>query len=283
MVPIFLIILFVGLLIATYRDVLTREVPDTLNYGLIIVGLLGGLILALLQNNLFSFLPHLYGFLIGAALGLGMFYLRQWGGGDAKLIMGVGAILGFSAQNWSLLDFILLLILSGALYGVATTLYLALIKHRKKFIPAFKESLRTKEVHRVRIGLVLSGVIFIIIILFVPIEMKLLLGSILFGLYLLTYSWIFLKVVERNIMVKEYSVGKLTEGDWIAEDVRVGKRLLVSAKTPGITKKQIELLKKSRVKKVMVKEGIPFVPGFLLAFIALMTLQYYGMSLLSLL
>lgn len=273
---IFLILLAVALLIATYRDMRVREVPDTVSYGLITLGLLGSLIAALVLDDLAFFLEHLYGFLGGAAVGMLMFYSRQWGGGDAKLIMGVGAVLGLSWSNWQLLEFLILLIFCGAAYGIIYTLYLALIKHRKPFLKAFKGHIRTRAVHRIRIGLVITGIILLAIVLIVPLELKIIVGFILLSLYLLTYSWIFMKSVEQSIMIKEYPVSKLTEGDWIVREVKVGKRVIIGAKNTGVTNEQIAAIRRAKVKSVLVKEGIPFVPGFLLAFIVLLIINAYA-------
>ena len=94
-----------------------------------------------------------------------------------------------------------------------------------------------------------------------------------------------MRVVERTIMIKEYPVNKLTEGDWLAEDVKLGKKLLVSKSTTGLSLDQIKMLKESKVRAVKVREGIAFVPGFLLAFAAMLFLewQFGGYWLLQLL
>jgi len=271
--PIFLIFLFIALLIAAYRDVKTREVPDSLNYCLIVIGLLGSLIIALENSDLSFFLEHLAGFGIGFAVGMAMFYGRQWGGGDAKLIMGVGAILGFSYANLQLPEFLILLVLCGALYGVLFTLYLALVKHRRTFLPAFKQHLRTPIVHRLRITLVCSVLVLLAVAIFVSWPARVIIGFLMVSLYLLVYSWIFMNAVERNILIREYPVGKLTEGDWVAQEVKVGKNVIITAKNTGITLEQIAQIRKSKIKKVIVKEGIAFVPSFFLAFIVLLLLH----------
>ena len=280
MVPtIFLAILFLGILIAAYRDIQIREVPDTISFGLIFIGLLGGLLLAIIQQDVYVFLYRLAGFGAGALIGTIMYYSRQWGGGDAKLMMGVGAVIGIWYQEYTLLAFFVLLILCGAIYGMVITLWLSLITHRKKFIPVFTKVIRKPSIHRTRIMLVITGAILIIVSFFVSTELKILIGFLLLATYLLIYAWIFSKAAEESIFIKEYSSAKLTEGDWLAQDVKIGKKVLVSKNTTGITLEQIALLKKKGVKKVMVKEGIPFVPAFMIAYILLLVIIYtVGMS-----
>lgn len=264
-----LIVLFFGLLIATVRDVQTREVPDLVSFGLIVTGLLGGLLLALIYQDIWIFLEHAFGFLAGAVLGLIMFFGRQWGGGDAKLIMGTGAVLGLSLTNFRFFEFVILLVFLGALYGLFFTLFLA-IRHRKRFVPAFVQQLRTKNVHRVRLGLVATAIIVLALFIMSDPQLRILLGLFLLGLYLLVYSWIFIRAIEQSVMIKPYPVSKLTEGDWLTEDVTHRGKVLVPRSNTGLTKKQLALLQASKVKQVMVKEGIPFVPSFFLAFLALM-------------
>ncbi len=280
-----LAVLFVGFIIAALRDIQVREVPDTVSLGLIVIGLLGGLLIAIVRADVWLFLEHLFGFLAGAAMGLAMYYLRQWGGGDAKLIMGTGAVLGLARDNLQLPEFVVLLVLVGAVYGLLYTIGLALA-HRKAFGPAFVEELRTPRVHRLRIALVVSGVA--LAALFVAVQdagTRLLIGLALACAYFLTYMWVFIRVVEKALMVKPYPVGKLTEGDWIAQDVTARGKVLVSRRTPGITLEQIAALKRARVRTVVVRERIPFVPSFLLALIALLALERWlapmALSLLS--
>ena len=85
------------------------------------------------------------------------------------------------------------------------------------------------------------------------------------------YLWIFVKAIEKVAMLKYITPDKLTEGDWIAEEVKYKGKLICSPKDLGIEKKQIRqvvnLYKKKRIKKILIKEGIPFVPSFLIAFV----------------
>lgn len=85
------------------------------------------------------------------------------------------------------------------------------------------------------------------------------------------YLWIFVKAIEKSCMYKLVEPPKLTEGDWIVKDIYVGGKYVTGPKELGISKKQIkqliEFYKKRKVKKILIKEGIPFVPSFLIAFI----------------
>ena len=86
------------------------------------------------------------------------------------------------------------------------------------------------------------------------------------ALIVLVYPYLIIltREVEKKILTYRMKVNKLTEGDWIIKDVKIGNKLIYSRKNPGVTKKQIDLLKKLRIKEVLVKEGIPFVPAIFL-------------------
>ena len=64
-------------------------------------------------------------------------------------------------------------------------------------------------------------------------------------------------------MIERIKPSKLQEGDWILEDIKTDK-LIYSKKSLGVSKEQIELIKKHNIKDVLIKKGIPFVPSFLL-------------------
>jgi len=273
MEPVFVIILLLGLAIATWRDLLVREVPDTVSLGLVAVGLLGGAVLAIHASQWMVFFNHLFGFGIGALFGCAMYYGRQWGGGDAKLLMGVGAIIGFLPGQLDLIAFLVLLVLCGAIWGVLALLYLALLRHRKVFIPAFTAHLRTPRVHRLRIGLVATAILLLIAAILLPPAQRLIIGFAMLSLYLLVYSWLLLKTAEKTIMIKKYPTNKLTEGDWLAADIVKGKKVLISQSTTGLTIQDIARIKKAGIKLVLVKEGVPFVPGFLLAALTFLLCQ----------
>ena len=79
---------------------------------------------------------------------------------------------------------------------------------------------------------------------------------------MLTYA----KVVEKNCMYKKINVNKLTEGDWITESIYHKGKLIYNKNSPGVTKQEISIIKRIK-QNVIVKEGIPFIPAFLIAFL----------------
>jgi len=83
-------------------------------------------------------------------------------------------------------------------------------------------------------------------------------------------------------MLKKVDVGKLTEGDWIVKDVKVDGKRICGPKDLGISKKQIRQLLRFRargkIRKVLIKEGMPFVPSFLMGFIVTL---FFGMIVFS--
>src|SRR3989338_6853087 len=224
---IFFLLALLGLVIGSYTDFKTREVPDWFSYGLIFAGVfLHGVYSAVI----WSWTPLLYslfGLGIGIGIALAMFYLGQWGGGDSKMMMALGAII------------------------------------EKEFSRIYHEK---KNIFLRRI-LVIAAIILIIFSLFLPLSLKIyliVLIMVIFASYLL---YIFAKSIEKCCMIKKVNHSVLTEGDWIAKDVVVRKKRICGPKDLGISLEQIEKLKKLHVKEVLVKEGIPFVPSFLIAFL----------------
>ncbi len=63
----------------------------------------------------------------------------------------------------------------------------------------------------------------------------------------------------------------MTEGDWIAKEIKYKGKVITGPKDLGIEKKQINKLKRlfklNKIRKVLIKEGIPFVPSFLAGWI----------------
>ena len=78
-------------------------------------------------------------------------------------------------------------------------------------------------------------------------------------------------ILEKCCLIKKLNVNRLREGDWIVKDVFIKKRgkkhKYCGPQKIGVTKEQIALLKRHKILNVLVKEGMPFAPPFLLSFL----------------
>ena len=291
MIIISVIVALVALVIGSITDFKKREVHDYVSYGLTFIAVAISIIYTIIIWDYTPLVHTITGLLIGLGIAYAMFYLGQWGGGDSKLIIGLGAVLGFNVfpvfgdSNFLFPLLIINIILAGAIYGLIFSVYLA-IKHRHEFIKNLRKWLDKKQImnaRRILLGFVIISVI--LIMFFIPQEFKLLLLSIAALLFLVFYVWIFVKIIEESCMIKLVDIEKLTEGDWIFKDVFVSGKYITGPKDLGISKHQINVLKKFRsqgkIKKIMIKEGIPFIPAFFIAFI--LTIMMYYMKIPSLL
>jgi len=270
-----------GLIVATITDLKTREVPDWLSYGLILTGISLNLLLSIIYQNFSFILNSMAGFVAFLVIGLMMFYTGQWGGGDSKVLMGLGALIGMDIRFSNtpfLLNFFINIILIGSLYGLLWSLILVLRKW-KPFSKEFK-----KNYFKIKYKNYL--LIISLIILIVGLQMKSIFSIIIIALPLLTisifYLWVCVKAIEKVCMTKSITPDKLTEGDWIVKDIKHKGKYICGPKDLGIEKKQIRILvklyKQKKIKKILIKEGIPFVPSFLIAYI--LTLFYGNIFLL---
>ncbi|MBI4918623.1 prepilin peptidase [archaeon] len=263
MLTILLILCFVFLFLASAFDIRTHEIPDWLNYGIIILALLYRLIWSLVAWNNSFLLEGLFGLGIALAIACFLFYTGQWGGGDAKSLMGVGALLGFNLSlNHNFSGFLVNLIFAGATYSVFCILFIALNNWKK-----ISKEYNKKVSNYLFKFMIVSFVILIFLLLIrINVDLKIFLtGAYIAGwsLYLLT---ILVKSVEQAYMIRLVSPSKLTEGDWIAKEVRYKGKTIASPKDLGLSIEQINKLKKIN-KKILVKYGIPFLPSFLISFI----------------
>lgn len=262
-----------ALLAGSITDIRKHEFPYWISYGFLFGALGIRLLYSISVSNYNYLLNGLLGFAVFFVVGYLMYKSSQWGGGDVSAAMGIGAVLGF---NISALIFFILLIASGAVYGILWSVYLA-IKNRKAFSKKFE-----KEFRKLKIIFIFACVLLICSIIFYSsLEFSiafLCLGlSITFVIGLI--SFIFVKAVEESCLIKKISASQLTEGDWIMEEIRMKGKLIASPKYHGITMKQINMLKNYRG-KIQIKLGVPFLPAFLIAYVALMFFKEFIISLI---
>jgi Flp pilus assembly protein protease CpaA len=268
-----IVALFV-LAVASYVDLKILEVPDWLNYAGIAAGLGIHLIFSLQQWNYWPFASSLIGFGIAFGLACLMFYTGQWGGGDAKLLMALGAIIGFQPEKFGFgSSFLINLVFIGGAWGIFWSGQLA-VKNWKEFWKAFRTLSHQKPYSRMRISAMIATAILVVAALFI-LEYQLELIALALVTYLITYSIIFVKSVEMSCMHQWVSPDKLTEGDWLVKPVKVGKKTIAPPKL-GLEKEQVAFLKKmyaqKKIDKILVRYGIPFAPAFLLAFLVTLRL-----------
>lgn len=243
------------LVIASVSDFRKREVPDSVSYVLIAGSAFLVLVYSVENNTLSNLVYMPLSILLIAGFSYFMYRIGQWGGGDVKLLFGLSIV--FTSlnlfSNESFIALFINILLFGGVYGLLGTISLGLIKIRKleKYfkpydIPFFISML---------IAIVLSLVL-------IPLPLNLFVAIAAFMLF----SMRFIFLVANNLMYVKEKVEKLTEGDWLAEfpKDKNGKGIIPERST-GLTPSDIEKLKSSKVKEVLVKLGLPFVPGILFA------------------
>lgn len=284
--PVLLLILAAGLIVGSYTDLRVREVPDWVNFAMIAGALGVRLVYSAAFWDFRFILQGLAGFVIFFAISWVMFYTGQWGGGDSKMLMAIGAILGLELSADALvLSFVANTILVSAAYGLLWSIGLA-ATNWKSFLPQAKALCSRKGsviLHRSIWVVALAVLAAAFAVSNARLKMSFLTLSAV--LVLTFYTWIMIKSVEDSCMLKRVPATELTEGDWISEDVIVKGKLVCGPADLGVSKSQIRKLRRLEkdglIDSVPIKVGIPFVPCFL--FSMMLTLAYGNIILLLIL
>ena len=279
---ILIVLVFLAVLAASIVDIRKREVPDWISYMLIASALLMRLLYAWQFSSWSYFLYGIIGLLAMALVGMVLFYAKQWGGGDAKLLIGIGAAWGTApyfvdVPGPFLLYFLLSLAVMGALYGLAYSLAL-IIMHFHAWKNSYCRLIASKKIRKfIYIFGIAAIILGIVEIAFISnFQFKISLLTLLPFIFIYPYFYVALKAVENIAMYKTIHVSKLTEGDWIADPV-IKKKFNIPKW--GIEQKQIDLLRKSKLQNIRVKEGIPFVPSFFFATVLVLNIDAIRMLL----
>lgn len=259
-VIVLLVLALIWIIFAVVQDLKSREIADWLNYSLIIFALGFRLFYSLFSGEWNFFLFGVGGFVLFLVLANLFYYGRLFAGGDAKLLMALGAVLPLQVslienlRNFGLFLFLFLIV--GACYGLVYSVVLAIKsfkKFRKEFILQFKQNKY----------LVYGLLALSIVILCLAFLERILLG---FGILVFTFPYLFLcfKAVDEVCMIRKVTVSKLTEGDWLYKDVKIGNKT-IKATWDGLNKSDLILLKKKKF--VLVRYGIQYAPVFLISFI----------------
>ncbi len=270
---IFLFVLaLIWIIFATIQDIRKREVANWLNFSLIIFVLGFRFFYSLFSDIGFDFFYQgLIGLGIFLILGNLLYYGKMFAGGDAKLMIALGAVLPFSvifSENLNIfLLFFVLFLLFGAAYSILTSVYLSL-RSFKRFKKEFSKQFRKSK----KLSLLVIFVALILVAFGFLDNLFFILGSIVF---VLPYLYVYVKSVDESCMIKRVSTSKLTEGDWLYKDLKIGKKI-IKAKWDGLSKAEIKLIQR-KLNFVTIRNGIPFTPVFLISFVVLFYLWKTGL------
>lgn len=264
----------VYILFAVFQDLKTREIANWLNFSLIIFALGFRFFYSLFNVGEFSFFYNgLIGLAIFFVLGNLFYYGKVFAGGDAKLMISLGAILpltsNLSMNLQLLLNFILIFLFVGFFYILATSTVLC-IKHFRAFKKEFVHQLKKNR----KLLILLTCVsVFVLLMGFFNFLLFLLGLLVFFSPYLFVYS----KTIDEVCMVRNIKAIHLREGDWLYRSLKIGRRI-IKANWDGLTKKDIKEINK-HYKQVKIRQGIPFSPNFLISFVVYILFTILGINL----
>lgn len=261
---------FIWLAVASFQDIKKREVANWLSFSLILFALAFRAFYALLNNNLWFFLNGIMGVAIFYAVASLLYYGRLFAGGDAKLLMALGAVLpildSFLANIALIIIFIFGFLAAGSVYSLVYTAVLV-SRRRKEFAREMRMQLGKNK--RLFFWCFIAAVLTFIFVLSLEERLFLIFPLLVFAI---PFLYVYAKAVEEACMIKNVKTSELTIGDWLYKDVKAG-RTIIKKDWQGLDEKQIKLLKRYK-KKVLIKQGVPFVPSFLIALIFLAWLRH---------
>ncbi len=269
-----LVLGFIWIIGAIFQDLKRREVDNLWNFSLIAFALAYRLAVSIYIWDYVFFINGVFGFLIFLILGNVLYYGRVFAGGDAKLLIALGTVLPLS-YDWMVnfrifVGFIFLFLIGGAIYVFIWALVLMVMHFRdfsSEFVKQVKSYIRLFYVSFILV----VGVIIFSLVVGEYIWMILSLAIISFPLLL-----VFAKSVEEACMIKSMSPKKVTLGDWLYKDIKIGGKV-IKADWEGVSEEELELIYKKGKKDILVKQGVPFTPGFLIGLILLLVVVKKGM------
>ena len=271
---------FVVLIIASFNDLKTREVPDYLSYMLLIIAIILRLLWFILDKDINIILWAPVAFSLLFLFSYLMYRAGQWGGGDVKVMMGLSILLAWFPNGTFpfFVDFFLNSLIVGAFYGLSAIFLIGMLNWGK-----LKKQLLTVDY------IILPAIVIAVILVFkiLPVIFAILLSLIVVAVGMFRYF----KIIETNFLHRKIDVETLTEGDWLLKDVRIEGKIVVKKREIGLLTKDLKRLralkKLGKLKEVEIKVGIPFVPAFLVSLIItlvfgniLLNLMSYGFSMI---
>jgi len=268
----FLFWLFLGgIVVASLQDLKRREVDNWLNLFLLVSSLVFVFYGGILSERV-DVIFHMAFLLVVMFVVMNLFYYgRVFAGGDAKLLFAMTAFF-LGSTFWESMTnagvFLLFLMISGSVYGLIYSGVLWFKNREKVGREMSVVAKKIKVVYLLGFGVILMFLGFVNFVLF------------LIGVFIFVFSllFVFAKGLENVSMIREVPGKELREGDWLVKDVEVGSRI-IKANWDGLSLSDLKLLKNK--KKVVIKEGLPFVPAFLITFLGYVFLKGWFLGLLS--
>ena len=271
----FLIILgVVWLIFAIVQDLRKREIANWLNFSLIIFAMTNRLLYSVFSNDYGFVLTGLFGLVLFFLLANLFYYMRLFAGGDAKLMIALGALLPFTESFYTnsliFFVFVIALLLGGVVYSLIYSLGLVFI-NKTNFTRSLKHQIAKNE-NYIYLGLGI-GLLFIILALFLGEVSVIFLGVLIM---LIPLFYIYTKAIETSCMMVYIDPKNVSVGDWVVEEIKLPGKKTIKPHWEGLSEEQVSLIKKYYKKKVLVKQGIPFSPSFFLAFLVLIYVKYFN-------
>lgn len=260
----------IGIIVASLQDLKRREVDDWLNLFLLISGFVFIFYRAIFEGDV-SLIFHAVLVLVVMFIIMNAFYYgRVFAGGDAKLLFAMTVFFIGTTFYITLINigiFLLFLMFSGSIYGLIYS-FVLYCKDFKKVNKKMKEGFSHWNILVLAFGFILFLFGFYNFLFFI------------FGIliFLFPLLYIFAKGLESVSMIRIVSGKELREGDWLVKNIKIGKKI-IKADWDGLSLENIKLLKNK--KKIMIKDGLPFVPAFLIAFLAYVFLRNWFLAFLG--
>jgi len=260
----------IWLVVASVSDIKRREVANWLSFSLLAIALGLRAIGAITMKQPPYFLYSILIFAIFYAISELFYQTKIFAGGDAKLLVALSVVFATQpsfSEPFRILSlefpFIAVLFYNilfvGSLFGIAYSIVLA-ITNRKKFIREFS---KLEKTNRKKICLFEVIMLILIFLFFITGIVSILILYVLGFIY--PFLYIFVKAIENACMIKLVFPKELTEGDWLVNAVKIGRKI-IKPTADGLSMSEIRMIRKAN-KKVLIKQGIPFVPVFLIAVI----------------
>ncbi len=251
---------------ASLEDIKTKDLPDIFTHAIFAFGLLYRLFWAFSLGESGQLFATLGITLLFSVFGAAMYYAKQWGGGDSKLLAGFGATIAVPPREvlelfspalgpfpfW--LALLINIFVTGTLYG---TLYTFGVIWSKGLGGALLERMK-KEAWQPLFFLAL----FSLLLSWSGLSSAL---PLLFALTALLWTLAEgARVVEEGVFVREIGPEKLRVEDWLLEDVVVDGEKIADSNSPGVSEEELERVmeKKEKIGKVKIKDGMAFGPTF---------------------